>query len=43
MGELQAKLPARLDVLYTFESNEYNGRTSLQLNLKDLKPAGTAD
>jgi hypothetical protein len=29
-----------VDLLYTFESNEFNGRTSLQLNLKDVKPAG---
>ncbi len=43
MGDMQASLPPRVDVLYTFETNEYNGRTSLQLNLKDLKPTGTAD
>ena len=43
MGELQAALPPRVDVLYAFEANEYNGRSSLQLNLKDLKPAGAAD
>lgn len=43
LGRLQADLPPRVDVLYTFESNEYNGRTSLQLNLKDIKPAGTPD
>jgi hypothetical protein len=30
-------------VLYTFEANEYNGRTSLQLNLKDIKAAGIPD
>ena len=40
LGHLQPDLPLRVDVLYTFESNEYNGRTSLQLNLKDVKPAG---
>lgn len=43
LGHLQPTLPARLDALYSFESNEYNGRTSLQLNLKDVKPAGTND
>ncbi|HET9905546.1 MAG TPA: single-stranded-DNA-specific exonuclease RecJ [Anaerolineales bacterium] len=43
MGHLQLNLPPRVDVLYHFESNEYNGRTSLQLNLKDVKPAGTPD
>ena len=40
LGQLQPDLPLRVDLLYTFESNEFNGRTSLQLNLKDVKPAG---
>jgi len=40
MGSLQANLPSRVDVMYSFEANEYNGRTSLQLNLKDVKAAG---
>lgn len=40
LGNLQAKMPPRVDVMYTFETNEFNGRTSLQLNLKDLKPTG---
>jgi single-stranded-DNA-specific exonuclease len=39
LGHLQSTLPSRIDIIYTFESNEYNGRTSLQLNLKDLKPS----
>jgi single-stranded-DNA-specific exonuclease len=43
MGHLQPTLPPRVDVPYHFEANEYNGRTSLQLNLKDVKPAGTPD
>ena len=43
MGDMQATLPPRVDVLYTFESNEYNGRSSLQLNLKDVKAAGAPD
>ncbi|MGZ9163706.1 MAG: single-stranded-DNA-specific exonuclease RecJ [Anaerolineales bacterium] len=43
MGPLKATLPARLDVLYHFEANEYNGRTSLQLNLKDVKATGVPD
>jgi single-stranded-DNA-specific exonuclease len=41
LGYLQPNLPGRVDLLYTFESNEYNGRTSLQLNVKDVKPAGS--
>jgi single-stranded-DNA-specific exonuclease len=43
LGHLKAELPAKVDILYTFESNEYNGRTSLQLNLKDVKAAGIPD
>src|SRR5215207_6882580 len=41
LGHLQSSLPQRLDILYHIELNEYNGRKSLQLNLKDVKPAGT--
>jgi single-stranded-DNA-specific exonuclease len=43
MGHLKPTLPPRLDVLYRFEANEYNGRTSLQLNLKDVKATGMPD
>jgi len=43
LGPLQKSLPARVDVMYTLEANEWNGRTSLQLNLKDVKAAGTPD
>jgi len=28
---------------YNFELNEFNGRTNLQLNVRDIKPAGTPD
>ena len=43
LGDLLPNLPPMVDVLYTFEANEYNGRTSLQLNLKDIKAAGVPD
>ena len=43
LGHLKPDLPPRVDVLYRLEANEYNGRTSLQLNLKDVKPAGVPD
>jgi single-stranded-DNA-specific exonuclease len=43
MGHLKADLPPHVDILYQLEANEYNGRTTLQLNLKDLKPAGIPD
>ncbi len=43
LGHLQASLPARVDILFTYETNEYNGRLNYQLNLKDVKGAGTPD
>jgi len=43
LGHLLPDLPSRVDVLYRLEANEYNGRRTLQLNLKDVKPAGTPD
>jgi len=42
-GEAAARLPERVDVMFTLENNEYNGQNRLQLNVKDLKPAGTPD
>lgn len=43
LGDWAKNMPPRVDVLFTYEVNEYNGRTSYQLNLKDLKPTGTVD
>jgi single-stranded-DNA-specific exonuclease len=43
LGGLQASLPPRVDVMFTLEANEWNGRTTLQLNLKDVKEAGIPD
>jgi single-stranded-DNA-specific exonuclease len=37
------RMPERVDALYTFELNEYNGQTSFQMNLRDIKAAGTPD
>lgn len=39
LGEWHTSMPARVDVLFTFEPNEFNGRITYQLNLKDLKVA----
>jgi single-stranded-DNA-specific exonuclease len=39
LGDWHKAMPARVDVLFTFEPNEYNGRITYQLNLKDLKAA----
>jgi single-stranded-DNA-specific exonuclease len=43
LGHLLPDLPTMVDIVFTFESNEYNGRTSLQLNIKDIKPTGLPD
>jgi len=42
-GYWQAEMPARIDIFYTFELNPYNGRSSLQLNVRDIKPSGSPD
>lgn len=43
LGNWQSQMPNRIDILFSYELNEYNGRTTLQLNIRDLKPAGTLD
>lgn len=42
-GHWYGLLPSRIDLLYTFEINEYFDRVSLQLNVRDIKPTGTPD
>jgi single-stranded-DNA-specific exonuclease len=39
-GGLKDSLPATIDLLYTFEKNDFNGYSSLQLNVKDIHPSG---
>ena len=36
-GYWLAQLPQRIDLMYLFELNEYNGQVSLQLNVKDIR------
>jgi len=43
MGYWADQMPQRIDLLYSFEQNFYQGRSSLQLNIKDLKPADQKD
>lgn len=38
-GMWMEAMPAFIDILYSFETNEYNGRETLQLNVRDLKPS----
>ncbi|MBN1303511.1 MAG: single-stranded-DNA-specific exonuclease RecJ [Anaerolineales bacterium] len=42
-GYLADETPVHVDVMYTFEVNEYNGHASLQLNIRDIKPANVSD
>ncbi len=39
-GHWKADMPERVDVMFQFEKNEYQGRVSLQLNVRDMKRAG---
>ncbi|MBM3125573.1 MAG: single-stranded-DNA-specific exonuclease RecJ [Chloroflexi bacterium] len=41
LGDWQKNIPPRVDILFTYETNEYNGRINYQLNLKDVKPVGS--
>lgn len=43
LGHLKPELPEHVDIMYTYEINEYNGRINYQLNLKDVKAAGVPD
>lgn len=42
-GELAESLPDRVDVMYHYEINEYNGQETLQLKIVDIKPARSSD
>jgi len=39
LGDWKNHLPARVDILFTYEINEFNGKINHQLNLKDIKAA----
>lgn len=38
-GALAEKKPTRVDVLFTYEVNEFNGRVGFQLNIRDVRAA----
>ncbi len=42
-GHWMKEMPEAVDLLYTYERNYFNGRVFLQLNVRDLKPAGLPD
>lgn len=39
MGYWAGKLPDTIDIVYTFDENEFNGRTILQLRIEDIQPS----
>ncbi len=41
-GSWLGQLPPRIDVAYQLEAQVWNGRTRLQLNVKDIQPANAA-
>jgi single-stranded-DNA-specific exonuclease len=41
LGHWHENIPPYIDLLFTFEVNEYNGRRTLQLNVKDIKKPGS--
>ncbi|MCE9646126.1 MAG: single-stranded-DNA-specific exonuclease RecJ [Chloroflexi bacterium] len=43
LGEWHKNMPPRVDILFTYEVNEFNGRIGYQLNLKDIKEGGASD
>jgi len=43
LGHLEPELPEYIDIMFTYEINEYNGRVNYQLNLKDVKASGIPD
>lgn len=43
LGHWGNEMPEYVDLLFSYETNEYNGRVSLQLNVKDIKPSGLED
>ncbi|HSV86977.1 MAG TPA: single-stranded-DNA-specific exonuclease RecJ [Levilinea sp.] len=42
-GHWAAGIPPYVDLLYAFETNDYNGRLSFQLNVRDMKASGEPD
>ncbi len=42
-GHRIEQMPEQVDVMYIFERNEYNGKVSLQLNVRDFKESGEPD
>ncbi|MBN1317744.1 MAG: single-stranded-DNA-specific exonuclease RecJ [Anaerolineales bacterium] len=39
MGDKESQVEECMDIVYLLEVNEWNGRTSMQLNIQDMRPA----
>lgn len=39
MGDKEAQIEEYMDIVYLLEVNEWNGRTTMQLNIQDMRPA----
>lgn len=37
------QIPPKIDLIYTFERNDFNTRFPYQLNVRDMKPSGIPD
>jgi len=42
-GHWKDNMPKFVDLLFTFEKNHFRDRTTLQLNVLDIKPSGESD
>jgi single-stranded-DNA-specific exonuclease len=42
-GHWSSDMPTFIDLMYTFEKNEFNGKENLQLKVKDIKPSNSDD
>jgi len=40
MGHWAEQMPERIDMVYAYERNVFQGRETLQLNVRDMRPAG---
>ena len=39
LGHWHKDMPLFIDLMYTFERNEFIGKENLQLNVKDIQPS----
>jgi hypothetical protein len=39
MGDKENLVQECMDIVYLLEVNEWNGRTNMQLNIQDMRPA----